>query len=104
MDYIEIPLGNYHEPVIIDVESLLRLRAAGVSENWFVNDDGANNLYVRVKHNGKVASVARLITNAPKGSWVTFVNNNKLDLRLKNLWIIAKKKPSYFKHNELIIK
>jgi hypothetical protein len=86
-DVIEVPLGNHATPAKVFRQSLEALEMAGITGAWFVCDDGQGRQYVRVKHKGTVASVARLITGAPKNHWVSFRNGTRLDPRLSNLKI-----------------
>jgi hypothetical protein len=84
-DIVEVPLGNHATPARVFRHSLKELERAGVSFGWFIHNDGAGALYVKVQHQGKPVSVARLITRAGSREQVTFRSKNRLDLRTDNL-------------------
>jgi len=83
-----VTLSNFPEPALVDQQSLDDLEEAGIYGNWFINDDGHGNMFVRIKHGGTVVSVARLITKAQRGERATFKNGNRFDLRLSNLKVV----------------
>lgn len=83
-----ISLGNSPEPAKALPETLAKLEAAGVSWAWFLHSDGQGREYVRVKHKGRVVTVARLIAQASNTEQVKFRDDDRLNLREDNLQII----------------
>ena len=83
-----VPLANHTKPAKILREDLEHLLAAGYSDQWTFNQAGSGYSYVRcaMSHRrGNLASVARLILNAPRGRVVTYLDENRLNLRRDNL-------------------
>lgn len=87
-----VPLAGGRGMARLDAEDYLRLRAAGISDQWMLNagKHGKGPAYVRCAVRGKpgeAATVARLIVNAPKGRIVRYRNDDRMDLRRQNLFI-----------------
>lgn len=90
-----VPLAGDRGMARLDAEDYRRLRAAGVSDQWTLNAGkrGSGTVYVRCMlagqagQRGNLATVARLIVNAPKNLIVRYRNGDRLDLRRQNLTI-----------------
>ena len=83
-----VPLANHSKPAKILQEDLEFLLVAGYSDQWTFNQAGSGYSYVRCavsNRRGNLASVARLILNAPRGRVVTYLDDNRLNLRRDNL-------------------
>lgn len=85
-----VPLAGDRGTARLDAEDYHRLRAAGVSDQWTLNANSKGTLYVRCPMHGKpgdLATVARLIVNAPAGRIVRYRNGDRLDLQRRNLCV-----------------
>jgi len=83
-----VPLANHSKPAKVFRDDLDRLVAAGYSDQWTFNKAGPPYSYVRCavsNRRGNLVSVARLILNAPSGRVVTYLDENRLNLRRDNL-------------------
>lgn len=83
-----VPLGNKPARAKLlkkDFESIIQ---AGYTDQWFINDNGSGNAYVRCRASevrGNVATVGRLIAAPPKGYQVRYRDGDHLNLRRDNL-------------------
>lgn len=91
---VQIPLANAPGRfATLDTDDFDRLRAAGISDQWFLNSDGHGNAYVRVAMRtkgrlaplGRLVSVSRLIVRAPPGRVVKHRDGDRTNLRRRNL-------------------
>jgi hypothetical protein len=90
---IELPSGATAKT---DADSYRALIEAGVSPNWTFNLNGPRTTgYVRVSMTGanirpgKLATVARLIMQAPPGSVVHYRDGDRFNLRRDNLQVLG---------------
>lgn len=88
---VRVPLGNSRQSAILNHSDFERIQAKGYTGGWYLN--GAEGCsYVRVyagDHRGEQTTVARLITNAPRGQGVRYMDGNRLNLRRSNLYFDA---------------
>lgn len=90
---VELPNGDIAKT---DAESFRALMLTGVSPNWTFNLDGRREIgYVRVPMSGEnarrgnLATVARLIMQAPPGSIVHYLDRDHFNLRRDNLKVFG---------------
>jgi hypothetical protein len=86
---VQVSIPNCHRPAVLLGEDYAALMLAGVSPNWFINQNGRKLWYVRtpVGVNGRPDTVARLILGASNGARVKYVDGNRLNLRRENLYV-----------------
>lgn len=86
---VRVSIPNCHRPAVLLGEDYAALMLAGVSPNWFINQNGRKLWYVRtpVGVNGRPDTVARLILGVGKGARVKYVDGNRLNLRRENLYV-----------------
>lgn len=84
-----VPLANHPEPAIIDADDFDALMKAGVSDQWFLNDNGSGYCYVRccAKMGDNLMTLARLIRCPAVGRVIRYGDGNRLNLRRANLGV-----------------
>ncbi|MDK9726195.1 MAG: HNH endonuclease [Sterolibacteriaceae bacterium MAG5] len=83
-----VQLGNKPALAKLLRDDFEAMQAAGFTDQWFVNDNGTGNAYVRCTGadiRGGIATVARLIMEPPKGFQVRYRDGDRLNLRRDNL-------------------
>ena len=85
-----VPLAGSPEPARLFAEDFAAIKAAGVSDQWFLDSDGKGLAYVRARRrdpasNAHNIAVARLIMQPERGEKVCYLDGNRLNLRRDNL-------------------
>jgi hypothetical protein len=85
-----VPLAGSPDPAALFPEDFDAIKAAGFSDQWFLDSDGKGHGYVRVWRGGtapkaKNIAVARLIMQPESGEKVCYLDGNRLNLRRDNL-------------------
>jgi hypothetical protein len=85
-----IPLAGSPDPARLFAEDFEAIKAAGVSDQWFLDSDGKGHGYVRARRRDPASkahniAVARLIMQPEPGEKVCYLDGNRLNLRRDNL-------------------
>ena len=88
-----VPLAGSPDPARLYAEDFEAIKAAGFSDQWFLDSDGKGHGYARVwwrdptcpKAKARNLAVARLIMRPEPGEKVCYLDGNRLNLRRDNL-------------------
>ena len=85
-----VPLAGSPTPAQLFAEDFDAIKAAGVSDQWFLDSDGKGLAYVRARRkdpasNAHNIAVARLIMQPEPGEKVCYLDGDRLNLRRDNL-------------------
>lgn len=98
-----VPLANHDIPAKLLAGDYRRIVGDGFTDQWTLNSNGKGNAYVRcgvANVRGHLATVARVLLEPPKGYRVTYLDDNRLNLRRDNLKLAKGARPKKYPEEE----